>query len=98
MVGRKNSNIHAVLINPFICENGRQKEFRYLCCPLLKSQKTNASCHQFTRSFAVCKRGRREQINVLTSYIDASNVYGSSKDEADRLRSKGDGKIHLLQQ
>ena len=83
--------------NSLRCENGLQKEFKYPCCPLLKSHKTNATCHQFTRSFAVCKRGRREQINVLTSYIDASNVYGSSKDEADRLRSKVHGKINLLE-
>ena len=33
-----------------------------------------------------CDLGGREQLNQITSYIDASNVYGSSKDEADKLR------------
>ena len=59
---------------------------------MLKSRKTNSECYKFTRSFAVCKRGRREQINIITSYLDASNVYGSSKEEADHIRSKLNGK------
>lgn len=29
------------------------------------------------------------QINIITSYIDASNVYGSTKELANRLRAKG---------
>uniref|UniRef100_A0A4D5R9E2 Peroxidasin n=1 Tax=Scolopendra viridis TaxID=118503 RepID=A0A4D5R9E2_SCOVI len=53
-------------------------------------------CMEFTRSSPVCGSGStsllfdsvmpREQINVLTSFIDASQVYGSSVRESDQIR------------
>ena len=53
-------------------------------------------CLGVTRSSAMCGSGmtsifyhkpvHREQINQITSYIDASNVYGSQEDEAEGLR------------
>ena len=46
----------------------------------------NKKCLTFIRSSAACNVGPREQINDLTSYIDASNVYGSSKNFSDALR------------
>ena len=45
-------------------------------------------CLPFTRSGATCTDSRqREQINLLTSFIDGSNVYGSDDHRATQLRS-----------
>ena len=33
-----------------------------------------------------CVTGPRQQLNQITSYLDASNVYGSTREEADELR------------
>ncbi|XP_062045579.1 probable oxidoreductase PXDNL [Lepus europaeus] len=56
----------------------------------------SAACMFFVRSSPVCGSGMtslmmnsvyaREQINQLTAYIDASNVYGSSERESQLLR------------
>ena len=35
----------------------------------------------------------QDQINGITSYIDGSNIYGSTLDTSDKLRSKVDGKL-----
>ncbi|CAD5111669.1 DgyrCDS954 [Dimorphilus gyrociliatus] len=53
-------------------------------------------CMGFTRSSAICSSGLtsiltgqvsfREQINQITGWIDASNVYGSDEDETRMLR------------
>ena len=53
-------------------------------------------CMTFTRSSSACGTGAtsvffsvvstREQMNQITSYLDASNVYGSSADEEKHLR------------
>ena len=66
----------------------------------------NKKCLPFTRSSAVCGTGassllvgrsayRREQINQITSYIDASQIYGSSQERADLLRNKSSGRGFL---
>lgn len=57
----------------------------------------NRRCMEFTRSSAVCGSGMtsvffntvlpREQINQLTSFLDASQVYGSSDTEVRLLRN-----------
>lgn len=59
-------------------------------------------CMEFTRSSAVCGSGStsvffdsitpRQQINQITSFIDASNVYGSSEKDAHDLREIEDNR------
>ena len=57
---------------------------------LFFSHKTN--CFPFTRSGATCTdSGQREQFNLLTSFIDGSNVYGSDEHRAQQLRTLNGG-------
>uniref|UniRef100_A0AC35UDD4 Peroxidasin n=1 Tax=Rhabditophanes sp. KR3021 TaxID=114890 RepID=A0AC35UDD4_9BILA len=59
-------------------------------------KKGNVPCMEFDRSSAVCGSGEtspifqrisyREQVNIVTSYIDASNVYGSAEIDSTDLR------------
>ncbi|XP_017546292.1 peroxidasin [Pygocentrus nattereri] len=72
------------------------------CFPIMfppndpRQRRGGARCMFFARSSPVCGSGMtsllmnsvypREQINQLTSYIDASNVYGSSQHEAEEIR------------
>ena len=62
----------------------------------------NKNCMSFTRSSAVCGTGsssaligktayRREQLNEITSYVDASMVYGSNKVISVKLRNQTGG-------
>lgn len=57
----------------------------------------NKQCLSFVRSLQTsrhaCKLGPREQLNQLTSFIDASNLYGSTTDEANYLRSFEKGQL-----
>ncbi|XP_025057452.1 peroxidasin homolog isoform X2 [Alligator sinensis] len=67
----------------------------------------NGRCMFFVRSSPVCGSGMtsllmnsvyaREQINHLTSYIDASNVYGSTEQESRELRDLSNQKGLLKQ-
>ncbi|XP_059055424.1 peroxidasin [Achroia grisella] len=68
---------------------------------------TNRRCIDFFRTSSVCGSGMtsalfgilqpREQINQLTSFIDASQVYGFEKDVAQDLRdlTTDDGKLRV---
>ncbi|KAI8485169.1 hypothetical protein Bbelb_370940 [Branchiostoma belcheri] len=52
-------------------------------------------CLQFARSLSGpnegCHMGRRQQLNQLTAFVDASNVYGSSDKEIEELREHAGG-------
>ncbi|KAF2367818.1 hypothetical protein FHG87_001410 [Trinorchestia longiramus] len=54
-------------------------------------------CMEFVRSMPAirkeCKFGPREQMNQITSYLDASNVYGSSAEEMQELREFKGGRM-----
>lgn len=60
----------------------------------------NVKCLKFDRSLAAirpkCLLGHRAQINLITSPIDASFVYGSTKQQAQRLRTFSEGKLSTL--
>lgn len=53
-------------------------------------------CLEFVRSSPTshvgCSLGPRDQINQVTSFIDASAIYGSSEKEEDDLRMFRNGK------
>ena len=86
-----------------ICENNAP------CFPIPvpeDDRRIQRKCHPFTRSSAVCGTGapslllkennrgvHREQLNAITSYVDGSQIYGSTNEMARRLRhydEKGD--------
>jgi peroxidase len=52
--------------------------------------KLGKTCMNFVRSIPceTCRFGPRLQMNELTSFIDASNVYGNTIDETNALRAK----------
>ena len=64
----------------------------YMCIRLSNNNKNNDFLFQIrvVRSAAVCQgKGypkTREQINTNTAYVDASQIYGSTKTVADFLR------------
>jgi len=69
------------------------------CVPVMVPEqdpdfKGHLKCLEFVRSQGVpnlkCSMGAREQVNQLTSFLDASNVYGSTLEEVDRLRDFSD--------
>ncbi|XP_078684536.1 myeloperoxidase-like isoform X3 [Branchiostoma floridae x Branchiostoma belcheri] len=58
-------------------------------------------CLPFARSRSCpnerCRLGKRQQLNQLTAFVDASNVYGSSDEEMEALREHSDA-VHSWQQ
>ena len=77
-----------------ICENTPQ---HWSCFPIPTPDDPERACMPFTRSSTTCMGGtpeRREQVNIITAFTDASNVYGSDLDLAEKLRGE-DGKLKV---
>lgn len=57
------------------------------------SKNTSAKCLNLVRSQPICGERVRQQYNVLTAYVDASQVYGSNLERAAVLRTYADGRL-----
>lgn len=71
------------------CDSGVQHQE---CFPLVSGQ---SGCVPYTRMTPAprlqCQLGPREQMNMVTSYLDASTIYGSSLLQADKLKDSTTG-------
>ncbi|XP_040566989.1 salivary peroxidase/catechol oxidase [Lepeophtheirus salmonis] len=58
------------------------------------------TCINFVRSLSApdldCNPGPNEQLNQLTHWIDGSNIYGSTQEETNKLRSFRGGKLRMM--
>ncbi|GMS94937.1 hypothetical protein PENTCL1PPCAC_17112 [Pristionchus entomophagus] len=66
------------------------------CIAIAKNETT---CLPYVRTMPAvvdrCVMGRREQINVQSSYLDASHIYGVTRERAQRLRAYKDGLLEM---
>lgn len=60
------------------------------------------TCMNFARSLAApnlkCSLESRQQMNQITHWLDASNIYGSSKNDANKLRQRFGGQMKVTRQ
>ena len=97
-----------VFVNGSTCDQlcGNEPPCFPIMIPPNDTRIQNKKCMAFTRSSAVCGSGsgsvlvgkaayRREQINSITSFVDASMVYGNSEDVAKRLRESESGRLRM---
>ena len=61
------------------------------------------TCIHLTRSLPHCTSGfplqmNREQQNVITSFLDSSNVYGSNDERSRRVRTMVHGKLKVTEE
>lgn len=90
---------HKCCSRKMITSQQRQKEVDFYltnCMPILLPSNdpvygpVGVRCHEFKRSLAAlrpaCSLGPRTQLNTITSYVDASFVYGSSSSQSRSLR------------
>lgn len=80
------------------CKLDSLEDFKYPCFPTLISKESDAGCQKFMRSFAVCDKPKkvRQQVNILSSFIDGSMIYGVEKEKLIRMRTNDDtGKMRV---
>ncbi|ODM94302.1 Peroxidasin [Orchesella cincta] len=64
--------------------------------PFFSKVSSPQTCMDFTRSTPFCfpaGTGIREQFNILTAFLDASQVYGSDAERAEQLRAFNGGRL-----
>ncbi len=85
------------------CCGGSHREGEDYCLPIRIDESDrfaavhNRTCADFKRSTAFCRGelGFREQMNAITAFVDASNVYGSDDETAARLRTLRGGRLRV---
>ena len=63
--------------------------------PFFDPNGTGTEKIKFTRSIFKENSSPRDQINVITAWLDGSQVYGSHEDTASNLRTYQDGKLRV---
>lgn len=67
--------------------------------PTFGNSSSSQVCHPFMRSLPVCQQSPdgsvrpRQQVNELTSFIDGSQIYGSSEKVTNAVRASGSGRL-----
>lgn len=87
------------------CCNVQFNDFHPECYPVRLPEddpvysRIQEKCQEYVRSGTAprtgCTLGPREQINQVTSFLDASAIYGSSKEESDELRAFKKGNLKV---
>ncbi|KAK6036384.1 hypothetical protein COOONC_26111, partial [Cooperia oncophora] len=66
------------------------------CFPIIAA---DGKCVSYSRSLPTprenCTLGPREQGNTVSGYLDASQIYGSTQEVVDKMRSFKDGQLNL---
>ena len=58
----------------------------------------DSKCLEFIRSQSILVKGQNEQLNKVTAWVDASQIYGAFACQANHLRSKTKGQMITLPQ